>query len=171
MTLQFIDLCILLGCDYCESIKGIGPTRAVALVKQFKSIDGILENIDREKYTVPDAWPYKEARELFAHPHVLPRDDPQLAQIRWEAPDEAELVKFLVVENGFSEKRIRAGIDKLLRAKGAATQGRLDSFFTVLPSDGKRRVADAISGPAAKKAGRKSGGGATKAKAKTKGSK
>ena len=26
---QFIDLCILLGCDYCETIKGIGTDRLV----------------------------------------------------------------------------------------------------------------------------------------------
>ena len=39
---QFIDLCILLGCDYCDTIKGIGPKRAVDLVKEHKSIDVIL---------------------------------------------------------------------------------------------------------------------------------
>ncbi|RXN22089.1 flap endonuclease 1 [Labeo rohita] len=30
---QFIDLCILLGCDYCGTIKGIGPKRAIDLIK------------------------------------------------------------------------------------------------------------------------------------------
>jgi flap endonuclease-1 len=25
---QFVDLCILLGCDYCDNIKGIGPKTA-----------------------------------------------------------------------------------------------------------------------------------------------
>lgn len=44
--LQFIDLCILLGCDYCGTIKGIGPKRAIDLIKQHGSIEEILENID-----------------------------------------------------------------------------------------------------------------------------
>lgn len=43
---QFIDLCILLGCDYCGTIKGIGPKRAIDLIKQHGSIEEILENID-----------------------------------------------------------------------------------------------------------------------------
>jgi flap endonuclease-1 len=34
---QFIDLCILLGCDYCDSIKGIGPMRAMQLIKEYKN--------------------------------------------------------------------------------------------------------------------------------------
>ena len=29
---EFIDVCILCGCDYCENIKGIGPVSAVKLV-------------------------------------------------------------------------------------------------------------------------------------------
>jgi len=43
---QFIDLCILLGCDYCGTIKGIGPKRAIDLIKQHGSIEEILDNID-----------------------------------------------------------------------------------------------------------------------------
>ena len=43
---QFIDLCILLGCDYCESIRGIGPKRAMDLIKQHKSIEEILKHLD-----------------------------------------------------------------------------------------------------------------------------
>lgn len=144
---QFIDLCILLGCDYCDSIKGIGPTRAVALIRQHGNIETILENIDTERYPIPAAWPFKEARDLFLHPLVLPEDDPQLSGIRWEQPDEAAIIQYMVAENGFNEKRIRAGIEDLVKAKGAATQGRLDSFFKVIPStagDAKRK--DSASG-------------------------
>lgn len=71
---QFIDLCILLGCDYCESIRGIGPKRAIELVTQYKSIETILENIDRKKYTVPEDWNYQQARELFLQPDVTDPD-------------------------------------------------------------------------------------------------
>lgn len=43
---QFVDLCILLGCDYCPSIRGIGPKKAFELILAHKSIESILENID-----------------------------------------------------------------------------------------------------------------------------
>lgn len=44
---EFIDLCILLGCDYCGTIRGVGPKKAVELIKQYKNIETILENIDQ----------------------------------------------------------------------------------------------------------------------------
>lgn len=78
MLLQFIDLCILLGCDYCESIRGIGPKRAVELIKQFDNIETILKNIDTKKYTVPEEWNYKQARELFVNPEVTDPDSIQV---------------------------------------------------------------------------------------------
>ena len=34
---KFIDLCVLCGCDYTGSIKGIGPKKALALVRQVRS--------------------------------------------------------------------------------------------------------------------------------------
>lgn len=53
---EFVDLCILLGCDYCDSIRGIGPKTALKLIRQYRCIETILENIDRNKYTVPPEW-------------------------------------------------------------------------------------------------------------------
>ena len=53
---EFVDLCILLGCDYCDSIKGIGPKTALKMIREYSSIEKILENLDRNKYTVPDDW-------------------------------------------------------------------------------------------------------------------
>ncbi|KAH6943850.1 hypothetical protein HPB50_000167 [Hyalomma asiaticum] len=99
---EFIDLCILLGCDYCESIRGIGPKRAVELIKQHKCIEKIISSIDTKKYTVPEDWPYKEARQLFLEPEVTPADD---VQLKWSDPDEEGLVKFLCEENGFRTRQ------------------------------------------------------------------
>ena len=50
---QFIDLCILLGCDYCESIRGIGPHRAVQLIREHKSLENIISSLDKKKYPIP----------------------------------------------------------------------------------------------------------------------
>lgn len=72
---QFIDLCILLGCDYCDSIRGIGPKRAIELIQKSRSIDGLLNTLDNKKYTAPVNWPYAEARRLFREPEVTPAVD------------------------------------------------------------------------------------------------
>jgi flap endonuclease-1 len=53
---EFVDLCILLGCDYCDSIRGVGPKTALKLIKQHHSIENILQHLDRDKYGVPEDW-------------------------------------------------------------------------------------------------------------------
>ncbi|XP_046843518.1 flap endonuclease 1-like isoform X2 [Xenia sp. Carnegie-2017] len=151
---EFIDLCILLGCDYCDSIKGIGPKRAIELVRQHRSIEGILKHIDSKKYPIPEDWKYKEARALFKNPDVA---DPEKVELKWCDPDVDGLVHFLVKEKGFSEERIRSGISKLQKARKTSVQGRLDGFFKVLattPNATNKRKADnkKTKGPAAKKA-------------------
>ena len=54
------------------------------------------------------------------------------------------MVKFLCGERQFSEDRVRSGAKKILKSKQSQTQGRLDSFFKVLPSTGtpKRKAVD-----------------------------
>ena len=42
---QFIDLCILLGCDHLEPIKGIGPNSALKLIREFDVLDGVVEHL------------------------------------------------------------------------------------------------------------------------------
>lgn len=78
---QFIDFCILLGCDYCESIRGVGPKRALELIAQYKSIEKIIENIDKKKYQIPEDWNYVKARELFLNPEVLDPNSIEVGQI------------------------------------------------------------------------------------------
>ncbi|KAM5560852.1 flap endonuclease 1 [Rosa sericea] len=124
---QFIDLCILSGCDYCDSIRGIGGQTALKLIRQHGSIESILENINKERYQIPDNWPYQEARRLFKEPVAL-TDDEQL-ELKWTAPDEEGLISFLVNENGFNSDRVTKAIEKIKAAKNKSSQGRLESFF------------------------------------------
>ncbi|PPR84065.1 hypothetical protein GOBAR_AA36644 [Gossypium barbadense] len=124
---QFIDLCILSGCDYCDSIRGIGGQTALKLIRQHGSIEEILQNINKERYSIPDDWPYEEARRLFKEPLVC-MDDEQL-EMKWSPPDLEGLITFLVNENGFNIDRVTKGVEKIKAAKNKSSQGRLESFF------------------------------------------
>ncbi|KAG0448924.1 hypothetical protein HPP92_027569, partial [Vanilla planifolia] len=106
---QFIDLCILCGCDYCDSIKGIGGQTALKLIRQHGSIENVLENLSKDRYYVPEDWPYQEARRLFKDPSVI-LETPEL---KWTPPDEEGLVNFLVKENGFNHDRVVKAIEKI----------------------------------------------------------
>ncbi|CAD5115657.1 DgyrCDS4613 [Dimorphilus gyrociliatus] len=133
---EFIDLCILLGCDYCDSIRGVGPKRAIELIKQHRNIETILKHLDSKKYTIPEDWMFKEARKLFQTPEVTHGDD---LELKWTDPDEDSLVKFMVEEKAFNEERIRNGAKKLSKARHGSTQGRLDSFFKVTSVSSTKR--------------------------------
>ncbi|XP_062916203.1 flap endonuclease 1 [Mobula hypostoma] len=135
---QFVDLCILLGSDYCESIRGIGPKRAIDLIRQHKSIEEIVKHIDTSKYTLPEDWMYKEARQLFLEPEVVQAES---VELKWTEPDEEQLVAFMCGEKQFSEDRIRSGAKKLQKSRQGSTQGRLDDFFKVTGTltSGKRK--------------------------------
>lgn len=60
---QFVDLCILLGCDYCDTIRGIGPKTALKLIKEHGDIETILKNLNRDKYAVPEGYEPVEAKQ------------------------------------------------------------------------------------------------------------
>ncbi|KAJ3783180.1 flap endonuclease-1 [Lentinula aff. detonsa] len=53
---QFVDLCILLGCDYLEPIKGVGPKSALKLICEHNGLKGIVKHLraktaEKEKAT------------------------------------------------------------------------------------------------------------------------
>ena len=66
---QFVDLCILCGCDYCPSIKFVGPVAALRLVREFGNIEAIIVAIrdgkGPKRAVVPDDFGFVEARSLF----------------------------------------------------------------------------------------------------------
>ncbi|KAF2863051.1 flap endonuclease 1 [Piedraia hortae CBS 480.64] len=128
---QFIDLCILLGCDYVDPVKGIGPKVALSLIKEYKTLEAVVEHIRKNtKYTLPDDWPYQEARQLFLEPDVRKASDPE-CDFKWENPDVDGLVKFLVEEKGFSEDRVRNAAARLQKNLKSSQQSRLEGFFKV----------------------------------------
>jgi len=128
---QFIDLCILLGCDYVEPIPKIGPNTALKLIREHGTLEKVVEHIEKDpkkKYTIPEDWPYQEARELFFHPDVRDAND-EACDFKWENPDIEGLVNFLVIEKGFNEDRVRNAAARLQKNLKTAQQSRLEGFF------------------------------------------
>ncbi|KAG1050476.1 hypothetical protein G6F43_007255 [Rhizopus delemar] len=106
-----VDLCILLGCDYTKSIKGIGPKTAYKLIKKHRTIDELVHHVgERLKGNIPKDWNYPEARQLFVAPQVIPATE---INLHWNSPDVNELVQFMVNEKGFSKERIRKSCETL----------------------------------------------------------
>lgn len=122
---QFIDICILCGCDYTGSIDNIGPIKAYKFIKEHGNIEGVLKfcdtfNMNTKKktkysYTLKD-FKFQEARKEFKKPQVLTQKE--LKQlIKFQTPNISELKTFLIEEKGFSENRILSGLKRIEMAK------------------------------------------------------
>jgi len=133
----FIDLCMLCGCDYMDSIKGVGPTTALNLMRKHGSIESVFAALRKDgKHVVPEV-DLNEIRQLFVKPEVLSNSE---INLQWTSPDEDGLIDFLVKQNSFREDTIRSGIKRMLSSRNAASQARLDTFFKKKPAAAKRKV-------------------------------
>lgn len=121
---QFIDFCILSGCDYCDTLKGVGPTTAIKLLIQHGSLEKVLEVLGPDK--VPANFRYEEARLFFKECEAV---DTSKVEFTFQEPDIEGLKKFLVEGASFNPERVDRYLDRLKNAKSRTKQKPLDSFF------------------------------------------
>lgn len=121
---QFIDFCIMSGCDYCDTLKGIGPQTAIKLILQHGSLEKVLETLEPEK--IPSNFNFEAARDFFRECESV---DTAACDFEFKEPDFDGLVKFLVEENSFAPERVERYIERLRKAKSKTKQQTLSSFF------------------------------------------
>lgn len=100
---QLVEIAILVGTDYNEGVRGIGPRRALKLIKAYGSIERLPRHIREE---LPDNW--RAVEEVFMNPPVR-RD----YKIVFRDPDLEGLYSFLVEEHSFSPRRARLVVERL----------------------------------------------------------
>ena len=88
---QFIDFCILSGCDYCTTIRDIGPMKGYQLILQYSDLEHFPDSIIVPQRIIT-------AREEF---HKSKLEDYDIARIRLYQPKEKELCAFLMAETTF----------------------------------------------------------------------
>ena len=89
---QFVDLCILCGCDYCSTIKGIGPKTALALIREHKSIENVLKALrsSKKKLDIPQDW---KERRVSRKEMVLAEEEARVRREKVEAAKEEGIIK------------------------------------------------------------------------------
>lgn len=98
---QLIDLAILVGTDFNNGVRGIGPKRALTLVQRHGRIE------DMPPHVRDAAGDYATVRGLFLHPDVT--DD---YAIEFREPDTGGVVRFLCEEHQFSRARVLAAMER-----------------------------------------------------------
>jgi flap endonuclease-1 len=102
---QLVDMAILIGTDFNEGIKGIGPKKSLNLIKKNGNIENVYATIGTEDALTFDE--IKEIRKIFLQPKVS--DDYDLD---WSGPDNEKIIKLLCDNYQFSLERIEPVLQK-----------------------------------------------------------
>ncbi len=113
---QLVDIAIIIGTDYNEGIKGIGPKKAYELVKTYGSADKI-----PEVRRVLSLEEIQEIRELFLNPEITDN-----YKLEFRDPDYDGIIKFLCDEHDFSVDRVSKALKDL---KESLSIRGLDQWF------------------------------------------
>ncbi len=113
---QLVDAAILVGTDFFEGIRGIGPKTAVRRVREWGSLDRAPPEI-REK--LPSN--VDEIRAFFLHPPVA-----EIPAPRPTSPQPAAVLRFLCEERGFAVERVEGVLERLRAVR--RTSHRLEDF-------------------------------------------
>jgi flap endonuclease-1 len=97
-----IDLAILVGTDFNDGIKGIGPKKALKLVQQHRRIEQMPAEV---RAALGDLDLVAAVRGIFLHPDVT--DDAAIDQAE---PDLDGIVRFLCDEREFARDRVDAAL-------------------------------------------------------------
>jgi len=104
-----VDLAMLVGTDFNEGIKGIGPKKALTLVQQHGRIEHMPETV---RQALGDPAALDEVRQIFLHPNVTDAFDAAQAE-----PDLDGIVRFLCEEREFSRERVGAALERTFRER------------------------------------------------------
>lgn len=75
---QWVDFCILCGCDYSKRVRGMGPKKSIEYIREYKTIEAVEDVLigEGKKFQAPKSFDYKRSRELLTvAPHYKPEYD------------------------------------------------------------------------------------------------
>jgi flap endonuclease-1 len=115
---------ILLGTDFNEGVKRVGPKTALKIVKEHKTLEAITAYV-KEKYDYQFEVDAEEVLNLFLDPPYKPPEE-----LKWREIEPGRVMKLLVEEHDFSQERVEkvlADAQKILKERSA--QSKLDKWF------------------------------------------
>ena len=108
---QFLDFCILCGCDYCPVIPKIGNVTAMKLIKKYNCIETIIGETS-EKYEFPENYltMFNEAKKNFKI--FIDKLKIEDIDIKTSTRDINALSAFLINDIEMNENRVQNSLKK-----------------------------------------------------------
>ncbi len=116
---QLVDMALLIGTDFNEGVRGIGPKKALNLIKKHGSLEPALAELK------VDIESKDEVRRIFLEPRVTAG-----ASAEFRDPDPDGVRAMLSDEFAFSRERIDQALEKFSAARGQQKQKSLDTWFS-----------------------------------------
>lgn len=115
---QLVDMAILIGTDFNDGIKGIGPKKSLNMIKKAGNVENALSTFGAEN--APTFEEIKEIRRLFLKPEVTDDYD-----IKWSEIDVEKVFKILVDGHHFSRERVEPVLKKFSNIENMMKQKTL----------------------------------------------
>lgn len=115
---QLVDMAILMGTDFNDGVRGIGPKRALKLIREHGTIERVLDHGG-----IALSGDYDEVRRLFLEPDVT--DDYEL---KWRPAGPEDVRKLLCDSHGFSVDRVDTVLSRICSKRPCTSQSNIDSW-------------------------------------------
>jgi flap endonuclease-1 len=116
---QLVDLAILIGTDFNEGVKGIGPKTALKLIKRHGSLEALPNDL---KEKLPHGL--ETLRSIFLRPEVTSQYSTSQGSV-----DEEGLLRFLCDERGFAQERVKVALERLRRISKRTSKSNLEQWM------------------------------------------
>jgi flap endonuclease-1 len=111
---QLVDIALLIGTDFNEGVKGIGPRTALSLIRKHGNVESLPTDIRSEL----EAQNYEAVRRIYMQPQVTADYSIKHSEI-----NEDGLLRFLCEQRDFSRSRVETVVQRMqafYRRKGQA---------------------------------------------------
>ncbi len=98
---QFVELCLLFGCDYCDKLNDMKPELIYEYYSKNKNLMNTINHIKKDGYRVDDFNDYEIYKTYFMKPPVK-----KIKEIALKRCDVSKLEKLLVGKYGLVKMRI-----------------------------------------------------------------
>jgi len=115
---QLVEMGVLVGTDFNEGVKGIGPKKALAHIKE-KSLK---EWVKEGKFSFE--VDFEVLKKIFLKPEIT-----KSYKLEWQPYNQELLIEILHEKHDFSKERIENALKKLEESKGAKDQKSLQEWF------------------------------------------
>ncbi len=116
---QLVDMAWFIGTDFNPGVRGIGPKKSLALLREHKTAEAVAK---AKGWELDSAW-LQDVRSIFLTMPVSSISHP-----RWRPLDRAAVERYLVDEFSFNQVRVGAALKRVGVAIESGAQTSLDSF-------------------------------------------